>query len=530
MKNNNNLLLTIAIVFGFLFFWDKFVVSRYAPPQRSQARTAPISLGGPAKLEPMSETSASSGKESEVTLTAPGVSVVIDSLGAGVRSWVIQERNHEVELIKPGAPGSALSLATFPDLNFDLVSQENGRAVFAANTPQGFRVEKTLQLLSAPPFHSMSIAIKNITESPLTVETDIGWIGGLDKHIVGEAVVPKQESAVKMEMRAVAYGDQVRSFRPGALFSRTLDLDVPGSYLWAGVDNNHFLAALISENSSLAGLKVRASRSTTPQIETPFSKTLQPGEQIAENFLLYVGPKKYTDLQKLPYHLDASVDFGVFGVISKALLRALESFHRLTGNYGWSIILLTICIQLLVFPLTKKSLQHSIKMKELQPQLKALQAQFKKDPKRLQIETLNLYKKNGMKLMGMEGCLPILLQMPIFFALYATMRVAYELRGAPWIFWIKDLGAKDPYYVLPVVMGAGMFVQQKVTNVAVDPTQAKMMMFMPIMFTFMFLQFPAGLVLYWVVSSLTSLTIQRMLTVHLNRQKIISSRLPNFIP
>jgi YidC/Oxa1 family membrane protein insertase len=184
--------------------------------------------------------------------------------------------------------------------------------------------------------------------------------------------------------------------------------------------------------------------------------------------------------------------------------------QRVTHNYGWAIVVLTMIIQVIVFPLTRKNFEHAARMRELQPQLKKLQDQFKNDPKRMQVETFNLYKKNGMRFMGMEGCFPMLLQIPIFIALYNTLRSVYELRGAPWIFWIKDLSAHDPYYVLPIIMGAGMMAQQKLTTAPADKAQAQMMMFMPIIFTFMFLKLPAGLVLYWCINSIMSIMIQRL--------------------
>jgi YidC/Oxa1 family membrane protein insertase len=206
-----------------------------------------------------------------------------------------------------------------------------------------------------------------------------------------------------------------------------------------------------------------------------------------------------------------SVDFGMFGVIAKVLLWGLRYFHSLTNNYGWAIIILTFYIQFLLLPLTIKNYRHSNRMRELQPHIKKLQDQFKSDPKRLQAETFNLYKRHGMKFMGMEGCFPILLQIPVFIAFYATLRAAYELRGAPWIFWIKDLGVYDPYYVLPILMGVGMFLQQKMTSVATDPAQARMMYMMPFIFTFMFFKLPAGLVLYWCVNSMTTIVIQSLM-------------------
>jgi len=168
--------------------------------------------------------------------------------------------------------------------------------------------------------------------------------------------------------------------------------------------------------------------------------------------------------------------------------------------------MMTLLLQILVFPLTLKSLKAAAAMKKLQPLMKELQTKYKADPQRMNVELMNLYKTQGVN--PLSGCLPMILQLPIFWALFTTLRNAYEIHGAPWIFWIHDLSMKDPYYVLPVLMGLGMLLQQKMTATATDPAQAKMMMFMPVIFTFMFLKFPAGLVLYWLVNNILTVSEQ----------------------
>ena len=186
----------------------------------------------------------------------------------------------------------------------------------------------------------------------------------------------------------------------------------------------------------------------------------------------------------------------------------------MTGNYGLAIILLTIGLQVLMFPLTIKSFKATLAMKKLQPKIAELQARFKGDPKRLNIEMMNLYKSSGTNPFG--GCLPMLLQLPIFWALFTTLRNAYELRGAPFVGWIHDLSTPDvllhvagfPLHALPLVMGGAMFLQQRMSGASSDPTQKQMMTMMPIMFTFMFYGFPAGLVLYWLTNNLMTMTIQ----------------------
>jgi YidC/Oxa1 family membrane protein insertase len=245
------------------------------------------------------------------------------------------------------------------------------------------------------------------------------------------------------------------------------------------------------------------------QLRAAAPLSLEPGQSKEYHTELYVGPKGYVHLKALGCHLEESVNFGIFGFLGKAVLRALFYFQHITGNYGWSIIIITTCLQIILFPLTIKSYRASAAMKQLQPQIKALQAKYKADPKRLNVEMMNLYKTSGTNPFG--GCLPMVLQIPIFWALFTTLRNAFELRGAPFMFWIKDLSMHDPYYVLPILMGIGMLVQQKMTAAPADPAQAKMMMLMPIVFTVLFLHFPSGLVLYWFTNSLLTMAGQGMI-------------------
>jgi YidC/Oxa1 family membrane protein insertase len=196
------------------------------------------------------------------------------------------------------------------------------------------------------------------------------------------------------------------------------------------------------------------------------------------------------------------------------MLAALVRIQATVGNWGWSIIALTLCLQVLLMPLTYKSLKAAASMRKVQPEIAKLQARYKDDPTRLNTEMMALYKTAGANPLG--GCLPMLLQMPIFVALYNALRSSWELHGAGWMFWIHDLSAKDPFYVLPVVMGGLMFLQSKLNPPAGDPAQQQMMMFMPLIFTFMFLKFPAGLVLYWLTNSLVSTVLQLALRDRLN--------------
>jgi len=223
---------------------------------------------------------------------------------------------------------------------------------------------------------------------------------------------------------------------------------------------------------------------------------------------IYIGPKRISVLKEQGVELDRSVDFGWFAFIAKPLHDALVWFYGYVPNYGWCIILLLICIKILFFYPTQKSYESMAAMRKLQPEQKRLQERFGDDRQRLGQEMMELYRKNKVNPLG--GCLPILIQIPVFFALYKVLLMSIEMRQAPFMGWITDLSVQDPFYVLPVLMGVSMFIQQKLNPQPPDPMQAKIMSFLPVLFTVMFLFFPAGLVLYWVVNNVLSIVQQRL--------------------
>lgn len=516
MKNNANLFIAVLIVIGFIFVWDAFVVSRFGPARPKTAAVATptptpstsVSLSAASKQD-AKPSNASAAPIVPASLEQNGTRVELESFGARVTSWRIRERDHWIELVYRGETPS-LPLELFPDLAYGLESSDSRRAVYTATHPNGFLIRKTLSLSPTSYFHDFAVEVINTGSRSVEIDASVGWGPGLNKREI-ESTGEAKEGDAFAEMRAVALADHLREWKPGFIFGRTVNVTNAGPFHWVGVDNHHFLAALTPPEGTVSDVHVRADRKNAPMVSIPNKLKLGAGEKKQIAYKLYVGPKHGPELREAGHGLEKAISFGFFGVISKGLLNALEYFRRITGNYGWAICIVTVLIQILVFPLTKKSLDHSVKMRELQPQLKKLQEQFKSDPKRLQVETMNLYKKQGMHFLGLEGCLPILLQIPIFFAFYSALNGAYELRGAPWILWINDLAAPDRFYVLPILMAAGMFLQQKLTTVPTDPAQAKMMMIMPVLFLFMFLKMPAGLVLYWTLNSLCTILSQRIL-------------------
>lgn len=235
-------------------------------------------------------------------------------------------------------------------------------------------------------------------------------------------------------------------------------------------------------------------------------------------FDAYLGSKQFDRLSALPGGLERTVDLGIFGILARPLLVALRWIHdNIVGNFGWAIILLTVLLRIVLFPLNHKSISSMQKMQELNPKMQAIKAKYRgklKDKKgrpnseasaKQNQEIMALYKQEGVN--PAAGCLPMLLQMPVLFAFYRLLSAAVELRHSEWL-WISDLSSRDPIYVLPLVMGASMFVQQKMTPSQADPMQRKMFMLMPIMFTVLFLGFPAGMVLYWLTNNLLAIAQQ----------------------
>jgi len=221
----------------------------------------------------------------------------------------------------------------------------------------------------------------------------------------------------------------------------------------------------------------------------------------------YTGPKEYERLKAINPELTDIIEYGFFTFIAKPMFKALLALYHFIGNWGWAIVVLTIIIRIILFPLTLKGMLSMQKLKDLAPKIKEIQQKYKGDPQKMNMHMMQLYKKYKVNPMG--GCLPMLLQIPVFFAIYRVLLNAIELKGAPWILWIHDLSVPDPYFVLPILMGATMYLHQKITPTTItDPMQKKIFEWLPIVFTFFFLTFPAGLTLYWFTNNILSIIQQ----------------------
>ncbi len=300
-----------------------------------------------------------------------------------------------------------------------------------------------------------------------------------------------------------------------------------GTIKWAAIEDQYFVSAIIPDKATKSSLRLDLSpekllRATYVDPAPPVA----PKMERTYSYKLYFGPKKLDTLSQVGSELNKIVDFGFFDIIAKPLLYSMNFIYRFIPNYGIAIIFITILVKILFWPLSNKSYKSMSQMKRLQPKMAELRAKYKNDKKMMNQELMNLYKIYKVNPLG--GCLPMVLQIPVFFAFYKMLYRAIELRHAPFLLWINDLAAPDrlfhfdfkvpfmapPYGVpvLTIIMGASMFFQQKMSPPPGDPTQAKMMMFMPIFFTFIFINFPSGLVLYWLVNNVLSMAQQYYIT------------------
>lgn len=284
-----------------------------------------------------------------------------------------------------------------------------------------------------------------------------------------------------------------------------------GPIYWTGLTDRYFLTALISRQTS-DNVSINLGKLDNDKIYTSLSYgsvTLKPGERIEQRYSAYLGPKERDELMKLGVSLERCVDYGWFGFVAIPILWLMKFFHGIVGNWGVTIIVLTFVIKLLLHPVNKKAMDSMKAMQKLQPELQSLREKYKDNKEKLNTEMMMLFKRRQVN--PMSGCLPMILQMPIYFALYRVLYNAIELYHAPFFWFYRDLSAPDPYMVSPIVLGILMALQQKLTpSASADPMQQKMMMFMPLMFISFMLFLPSGLVIYILVNTVMSVVQQYM--------------------
>ena len=318
---------------------------------------------------------------------------------------------------------------------------------------------------------------------------------------------------------AVFFNNELKDFKPDKLDDKKKP-DLTGNIDWFAYENDYFITAVAPEETKGArftGLLQSSGVVTADLFSAPIE--LPPSSVISKKYSLFVGPRDTRIIKKFGHNLDAAMDYGFFDIVAKPLHAVLLFFNGFVHNYGISIILLTIIIKIIFWPLTHKSQKSMRQMQKLQPLMKKIREKYKDNREMMNKELMGLYRT--YKVNPMSGCLPMLIQIPVFFALYRVLGSSIELRHAPFFLWINDLSAPDRLFSLPfhipfmdppygipvltILMGASMFIQQKMQPMMGDPSQAKMMMFMPLIFTVMFINFPSGLSLYWLTQNILSI-------------------------
>lgn len=525
-----NALIAIVISFLVIFLYYTF----FAPVQpkkeelKDKKEAAPkVVEQPPAPFQPVEPLRPSEpGPQAEVarrrvTIETNKVIIVFDSLGGAPVSWILKEykdkpgkKGKPIDLISPHPdptaefplqvtwPGvlgaSTTPLAYYTDSQDQVLeySERKGLVVFSWEIPNRVRIDKTYEVPLDGYAADFRLDLTNLSQQPLTLPPVISLTRGL----MGEKEKDKDN---ELGFVALADGEVTREKvkKPGH------EPLVADKLAWLGIDEKYFLAALLPrpEGQYRVDVERKASGLLTARV-APVSLQLAANETKSLKFNVFFGPKDIQVLRSLQSDLDRAIDFGWLEPIAKPLLLVLRFFNGFVNNYGWSIILLTLAIKIIFWPLTDKSFRSMQRMQKLQPFVAQIREKYKSDKAKLNREIMDLYKRHKVNPVG--GCLPMLIQLPVLYAMYRTFLSATELRHAPFILWINDLSAKDPTYITPILMGASMFLQQKMTPTMGDPTQAKMMLMMPVIFTVMFLNFPSGLVLYWLLNNALSIAQQ----------------------
>jgi len=386
-----------------------------------------------------------------------------------------------------------------------MVSEETDRSVtYQIKLGNGLIVKKRYAVLDNGSGLALNIYLEKPDNVVLGRSYNLFWNCGLNFTEKDQKIDENEYAAVSM------LGQKLETDKAKKLANPDID-EVPGDIIFSGVRTKYFLAAMIPAFKKAVAVKQGLNDG---RVSSRLSLKAEPSGY--DSIVVYLGPIQHQILAGVFPQLDKVADTGwkPLQPVTRGILWLLLFLHSFIPNYGLVIILFSIIIKLAFFPLSYKGMKSMKHMQQLQPKMKKIQEQYKKDPGKLNQETMALYKKHGVNPLG--GCLPLLLQMPVFFALYSVLANTIELRQAPFIFWINDLAIKDPYYVLPALMGIAMFFQQKMTTV--DPKQKFMIYMMPPFMVFIFSSLPAGLNLYWLIYNILSIGEQYI--IHIRHKPI----------
>ncbi len=546
---NKKLLLAIVLSFVVLVIWTKV----FPPTPRTQPtpeiteqqvlqpaqkifpeqKPAPVEVPVQEDFEATIET-----REQQIIIETSLFKAIWSNKGAVLKSWRLKEHVDEegepLELIS----GRSAAIDRFPfilstdDPSFDnlintalytvskpelrLFDGQNGSIRFEYSQEDGTKVEKLFTFTDGRYIFDMEI---NVWKNGMRIDPRLIWGPG-----IGNASIASQGARIGISNgMAVSSAGKVQ-FRDERKQYR-LENSAFSFVNWAAYNDQYFTAMFFPSSQNSSARFIKEDR----QIEIP-------GEDLPQTisyFFLsisipdkaYIGPKEFDRLVALGGNAKGVLRFGLFGAISEILFRAMKAVYKTIPNWGLCIILITLFVKIIFFPLTYKSTQSMSKMQELQPKIKAIKAKYKKakkdmdQRKKMNEETMKLYKEHKVNPAG--GCLPMLIQMPIFWGFFRLLMVTIEFRHAPFLLWITDLSVKDPIFITPVLMGITQYISQKMTPTSADPSQQKMMMIMPVIMTIFFMNFSSGLVLYWLTNNVLQIGQQYIMNrIRQNKKRV----------
>lgn len=557
-------LLAITLSFLVLFLFQRFVMPPPAELPGNGSSTTGATASTPSTsaappetpkapdatpLPPVAAATVGESSAREVIVETSKVKAAFSNRGGVITHWILKEfrtdSGQPLDLVPIGAGAGAIKPFTLtvddPAITARLqdavyrVTVDGGAVgemidataqpktiVFEAAAADGFSVKKTFTV--EPTSYVIGFGA-DVQLNGQRLNPAINWGPGLGDEIARAKPASFFSPSYNTPAQAI-----IHKVTPGTLWTSRGFERVPhttagfqeGGYLFAGIDDHYFASLLLNEKNTQA-FRIDYTPITVPQADDPtisgrFVSYAIRFQHPQDQSRFFFGPKTFDDLRAIDPEATRAINFGIFSWLAVPLLGALKWVHGYIGNWGWAIIVLTILINIALFPLRHKSVVSMRKMQQLQPQLKAIQDRYAKykvtDPERqkMNTEVMELYRAKGVN--PASGCLPTLLTFPFLFGFYNMLSQSIEIRGADFAGWIHNLSAPDPYYILPIVFGAIQVYQMKITPTAGDPAQQKVMMMMPIMFTFLSLSFPSGLVIYWLVSTLLAI-LQQQLTTYL---------------
>jgi YidC/Oxa1 family membrane protein insertase len=531
-------LLAIALSFLVLVVWQFFfakpatkpVGEGIMTPQGEIAEVTPTAAVPPVKEEIAVVGKPSPGAPEETTppreivVETPLYTATITTAGGRVAHFTvtkykntIAEDSPPVDLISENTPilsprvdfdtpiGSFTDDVVYSSSSEDtvVITGNEKKAITLTYIGKQFKVEKTYTFDPKGYSVGFDVAVTNLTEQNSAGDMSISLFDYVDVKKKSWSIFGSYD----YPSNYLVFVD--KSLKKGAAKGVKADKaeKIPGTAAWFGFDTKYFMTALITEG--LTGSEVEITRLNDALVTgsiTMGDVSFPAGGPVKKDMLLYFGPKLAEAMDQVGYSLSSAIDYGFFGFLSIPFVWLLTFFYSVFKNYGVAIILLTVLVRIVLYPFTYKSMKSMKEMQKIQPLMMELREKYKDDKEKMNQEVMRLYQTHKINPLG--GCLPLLLQLPVFIALYKALYVAIELRHSPFIFWIKDLSEMDPYYVTPIIMGASYFLQQKLTPTSMDPTQQKIMLLMPVIFTVIFLNLPSGLVLYFFVSNLLSIAQQ----------------------